>query len=70
MIRPLLEPEAENGLDPIRATRRQVLASVSALSLAATLPDLAEGGEVPKPEERGEPFDDGTYFDDGYGWVD
>lgn len=20
--------------------------------------------------ERGEPFDDGTYFDDGFGWVD
>jgi hypothetical protein len=19
---------------------------------------------------RGEPFDDGTWFDDGYGWVD
>jgi hypothetical protein len=24
----------------------------------------------PLPVERGEPFDDGTYFDDGYGWVD
>lgn len=49
--------------------RRGLLLGVSALAvgtLGATVNEAAASGEA----WRGEPFDDGTYFDDGYGWVD
>lgn len=52
------------GLDR-RAFLAGTGAAASGLGLG-TLPLAAE----PAPEERGEPFDDGTYFDDGYGWID
>lgn len=42
-----------------------------ALGLGDVLPRLAalERG-APRPAPAGEPWDDGTLFDDGYGWVD
>ncbi|MFO1037408.1 MAG: hypothetical protein U1E45_11225 [Geminicoccaceae bacterium] len=43
-------------------SRRHLLLSVSALAVTA--------GTAVAAEERGVPFDDGTWFDDGTGWVD
>jgi hypothetical protein len=43
-------------------TRRHLLLGSSALALVA-----ATGAEA---DARGMPFDDGTWFDDGTGWVD
>jgi hypothetical protein len=64
MTRPSAEPPDEAA--PPEATRRAVL-----LGAAATV--VASSTDVPALEQddgRGEPFDDGTFFDDGYGWVD
>jgi hypothetical protein len=69
MILPSPDTDDARRDDPIRATRRQVLANVGAVSSVAVLPSLAASSE-PQPEMRGEPFDDGTYFDDGFGWID
>jgi hypothetical protein len=64
MTRPSAEPPDE--APPPEATRRAVL-----LGAAATV--VATSTDMPALEQdagRGKPFDDGTYFDDGYGWVD
>ena len=63
-----VEPKPDAGAGqprPFRLTRRTLLASTAALSVVATFPTLATAAI-----DRGEPFDDGTFFDDGYGWVD
>jgi hypothetical protein len=36
----------------------------------ATLAVAPAAAAIAPDDERGEPFDDGTWFDDGYGWVD
>ena len=69
MTRPLADPAPPEEAEPAwAATRRQVLLGGSALALVAAASTLAAA--EPVLEERGEPFDDGTWFDDGYGWVD
>jgi len=74
---------ADRGIPALRrwpgipaVSRRRFLAGTSALALAPALPltfDAAAPAAAPAGDDRswrGEPFDDGTYFDDGYGWVD
>ena len=48
--------------------RRGLLLGLGALAFGELVP---RKGDAAAPEEpwRGEPFDDGSYFDDGYGWV-
>ena len=69
MIRPSPDTDEARRDASITVTRRQVLANVGAVSSVAVLPSLAASSE-PQPEMRGEPFDDGTYFDDEFGWID
>lgn len=68
------EPAAPPALIATRALpagsmrRREVLAAGLAMTAAAVVP--ASGEAVQTSPERGQPFDDGTWFDDGTGWVD
>lgn len=55
-------PVATDGTVVAELSRRHLLLSVSALAVTA--------GTAVAAEERGVPFDDGTWFDDGTGWVD
>lgn len=52
-------------------TRRRLLATTAAAAVCP-LPALAANLAASPIAglDRGEPFDDGTYFDDGFGWVD
>ena len=58
----MAEPTADPPDGPA-ATRRELLLAAAAVVAAGPAEALAG-------PERGEPFDDGTWFDDGYGWVD
>ncbi len=53
----------------LRLTRRRLLAGTALLAVA-TLAVTPVAATIVADDERGEPFDDGTWFDDGYGWVD
>jgi hypothetical protein len=68
----LAEPgPAEHPSIPIALTRRRLVATTAALAVCP-LPALPANLPVEPIAaiDRGEPFDDGTYFDDGFGWVD
>lgn len=56
---------------PVELTRRRLLATTAAIAIFP-LPTLATDTALPPIAaiDCGEPFDDGTYFDDGSGWVD
>ena len=73
MTRPTPEPLPPSGA-AAGATRREVLVgATAAASLAAIAAVAAVTLEPPSTAydpARGEPFDDGTWFDDGTGWVD
>jgi hypothetical protein len=75
MTRPSPEPpDAVVQPPPVSATRRDVLLAGGAASAALLVLGAGDGASAPAAvlngPERGQPFDDGTYFDDGYGWVD
>jgi hypothetical protein len=74
MTRPSPEPPDAVVQPPVSATRRDVLLAGGAASAAVLVLGAGDGASapaaVPNGSERGQPFDDGTYFDDGYGWVD
>jgi hypothetical protein len=74
MTRPSPEPPDAVVKPPVTATRRDVLLAGGAASAALLVAGAGNGASapvaVPNEPERGQPFDDGTYFDDGYGWVD
>jgi hypothetical protein len=53
----------------LTATRRQLLASSSGAALILSLMPIS-ACDAPPPSPLGEPFDDGTFFDDGTGWVE
>lgn len=67
--------DREQGLDIetdepgllLGVTRRQLFSTSSASALVFYLGPLAACAQ---PGTIGEPFDDGTFFDDGAGWVD
>lgn len=65
VARPVVDRACE--AEPVKLTRRGVLrASTACIALAAAWPSALRAG----PQARGEPFDDGTFFDDGFGWTD
>jgi hypothetical protein len=51
------------------ADRRTFLATASAMALATSM-GIAGRVAASDTSWRGEPFSDGTFFDDGTGWVD
>lgn len=67
MTPPSPDPATDDDA-PLALTRRRLLAGASFIGLTAAL-TLIDVEQLPAAE-RGEPFDDGTWFDDGYGWVD
>ena len=63
-------PFATCSLTRREAIRRTALLGVAPLVVAACLP----AAERPPPAavaapDRGEPFADGSFFDDGFGWI-
>jgi hypothetical protein len=63
-------PFATCSLTRREAIRRTALLGVAPLVVAACLP----AAERPPPaavaaSDRGEPFADGSFFDDGFGWI-
>jgi hypothetical protein len=57
---------AERPGELLRTTRRRLLAGTAGLVAAPSFGAAA----IRADDDRGEPFDDGTFFDDGYGWTD
>ena len=58
---------AEHPSIPIVVTRRRLLAT-TAVVVICPMPALSIAQPI-DAIDRGEPFDDGTFFDDGLGWV-
>ncbi len=65
MTQPLADLSPDQLEQPGITRRDVLLGATAAVALATT-----EAQALPTGAERGEPFDDGTWFDDGYGWVD
>ncbi len=57
---------AERPRELLRTTRRRLLAGTACLAAAPSIGAAA----IVLDGDRGQPFDDGTFFDDGYGWTD
>lgn len=53
----------------LTTTRRRLLASSSGAALTLSLIPITSCARPPA-DPLGEPFDDGTFFDDGTGWVE
>ncbi len=64
-----ISPAERHSSVLLRLTRRRLLAGTALLAATALTATTLAAAVVPD-DDRGEPFDDGTWFDDGYGWVD
>ncbi len=53
-------------------SRRTLMASTALVgaAVAASCTGSLLGADVAPPTGRGEPFADGSWFDDGFGWVE
>ena len=50
--------------------RRNLFRSVAVAIATILLPPTLVTAVAPLDKSRGQPFDDGTWFDDGTGWID
>jgi hypothetical protein len=58
------------GIAALELSRRRLLAGSAVLTAAGAAAWWGPGPPASAAAERGEPFDDGAFFDDGFGWSD